>query len=104
MFLLQSAMNAGRLLAAQPGITLADPVVAIAWGTTVFGERIRGGFWLVLAVVAGLVIAGAVVVLSRSSLLGDDPGDAEEPEGGEEHPSPAARRPSSAAASRRPGG
>jgi drug/metabolite transporter (DMT)-like permease len=72
MFLLQSAMNAGRLLAAQPGITLSDPIVSILWGTIVFSESVRGGWYIALAVIGGLVMAAAVVVLAGSPLLEDD--------------------------------
>ncbi|MET8771460.1 hypothetical protein [Streptomyces sp. NPDC004658] len=43
MFLLQSAVHAGRLLAAQPGLSLGDPVISILWGTLVFDEEVRGG-------------------------------------------------------------
>lgn len=76
MFLLQSAMNAGRLLAAQPGITLADPIVAMLWGTLAFGEHTRAGVYLGLAVLAGLVMAASVVALSHSPLLQDRPAPA----------------------------
>ncbi|MBO0693925.1 MAG: DMT family transporter [Acidimicrobiaceae bacterium] len=72
MFLLQSAMNAGRLLAAQPGITLTDPVVSILWGVLAFQEGTRGGVYLLLAVLAGLVMSVAVLSLTRSPLLQDD--------------------------------
>ena len=54
MFLLQSAMNAGRLLAAQPGLTLSDPIVSVLWGVLVFGERVRTGWSDVLAAVSAL--------------------------------------------------
>jgi hypothetical protein len=37
----QNAVNAGRLAAAQPGITLGDPVVSIAWGVTVGPEDLH---------------------------------------------------------------
>jgi drug/metabolite transporter (DMT)-like permease len=69
MFLMQSAMNAGRLVAAQPGLTLTDPVVSILWGVLVFGERVRGGWFPVLAVICGLIVAFAVVALAGSPLL-----------------------------------
>jgi drug/metabolite transporter (DMT)-like permease len=69
MFLVQSAMNAGKLIAAQPGLTLSDPIVSILWGVFVFGEQVRGGMFIVLAVVSGLVMTGAIVVLARSPLL-----------------------------------
>ena len=71
MFLLQSALNAGQLLAAQPGLTLTDPIVSILWGVLVFGERVRAGWFIVLAVVSMLVLSGAVVVLARSPMLSD---------------------------------
>ena len=78
MFLVQSAMNAGRLIAAQPGLTLSDPIVSILWGVLVFGERVRGGWYIALAVVSGLVMAAAVVTLARSPLLSGDSGQDEE--------------------------
>ncbi len=78
MFLLQSAMNAGRLIAAQPGLTLSDPIVSILWGVLVFGEKVRSGWFLVLAVISGLIIASAVVVLARSPLLAGEAAQTEE--------------------------
>lgn len=78
MFLVQSAMNAGRLVAAQPGLTLTDPVVSILWGVFIFREQVRTGWFLVLTVVGGLVIAGAVLVLTRSPLLSGEDGKQEQ--------------------------
>jgi drug/metabolite transporter (DMT)-like permease len=72
MFVLQSAMNAGRLLAVQPGLTLSDPIVSVLWGVLVFGERVRTGWFAVLAAVSALVLAAAVLVLIRSPLLSDE--------------------------------
>ncbi len=43
MFLVQSALNAGRLIAAQPGLTLSDPIISILWGVLAFHERVRAG-------------------------------------------------------------
>jgi drug/metabolite transporter (DMT)-like permease len=79
MFLVQSAMNAGRLVAAQPGLTLTDPIVSILWGVIVFREQVRTGWFLALAVGGGLVIAAAVFVLSRSPLLSGESGQQEQP-------------------------
>jgi|tagenome__1003787_1003787.scaffolds.fasta_scaffold20988731_8 drug/metabolite transporter (DMT)-like permease len=78
MFLVQSAMNAGRLIAAQPGLTLSDPIVSILWGVLVFGERVRGGWYIALAGVSGLAMAAAVVALARSPLLSDESGQDQE--------------------------
>lgn len=72
MYLLQNAVNAGRLVAAQPGITLTDPIVSILWGVLIFGERVRQGLYLVLAVGGLAMIAAAVVVLAKSPLLKED--------------------------------
>lgn len=69
MFLVQSAMNAGRLLAVQPGLTLSDPVVSVLWGVLAFHEKVSGGIRAFLAVICGLAVAGAVVALARSPLL-----------------------------------
>lgn len=77
MFLVQSAMNAGRLLAAQPGLTLSDPVVSILWGVLAFGEQVRGGIYLAAAALSGLVMAGAVLFLARSPLLSGPAANAE---------------------------
>lgn len=82
MFLLQSAMRAGRLLASQPALTLSDPVVAILWGVLVFGEAVRGGLYIVLSVVAAGVVAAAVVVLTRSPLLAGQAGQQEQQDAG----------------------
>ncbi len=73
MFLVQSAMNAGRLIAAQPGLTLSDPIISILWGVLAFHERVRPGIYpLLFASLSGLVVAGAVVLLARSPLLSSE--------------------------------
>ncbi|HET6965065.1 MAG TPA: DMT family transporter [Acidimicrobiales bacterium] len=71
MFLMQNALQSGRLIAAQPGISLADPGVAILWGVMAFGEHIRGGAYTAGAVVSGGLLAAGVFMLSRSPLLHD---------------------------------
>lgn len=73
-----AAMNAGRLLAAQPGLTLSDPIVSVLWGVLVFGERVRTGWSAVLAAVSALMLAAAVLVLIRSPLLSDEAAAGEE--------------------------
>jgi hypothetical protein len=84
MFLVQSALNAGRLIAAQPGLTLSDPIVSILWGVLVYGEKVRGGWFVALAVISGLIMASAVVVLARSPLLSDESGRPEQDRGGQD--------------------
>lgn len=81
MFLMQNALHAGRLIVAQPGITLADPAVAIVWGVVVFHESTSGGLALLGAIASAAVMVGGVVVLARSPLLADEgAAGAEEPE------------------------
>jgi drug/metabolite transporter (DMT)-like permease len=96
MFLVQSAMNAGRLLAAQPGLTLSDPVVSILWGVLVFREQVRGGFYMAAAALSGLVMAAAVVYLARSPLLSGPAADQEQEEEEEAAAAPRQADPSTA--------
>lgn len=67
MFLLQSALNQGPLVAAQPGFTIADPVVSILWGVTIFGEKLNsGGTDVLLACLCALLLGWGVLQVSRS--------------------------------------
>jgi drug/metabolite transporter (DMT)-like permease len=65
-WLLQNAYHAGTLAAAQPGITLIDPLVATLWGAAAFGEHVRHGWLLVLAVLPLTLLIAGVLMLSRS--------------------------------------
>ena len=42
-FLLQTALGSGPLIAAQPGLTGSEPIVAMIWGVVVFDEHVRSG-------------------------------------------------------------
>ncbi|MGI9062228.1 MAG: DMT family transporter, partial [Pseudonocardiaceae bacterium] len=68
-FLLQNALQAGRLVASQPGITLANPLLATVWGIGIFGEEVRTGGWLLGAVGGAALITAGALMLSRSPLL-----------------------------------
>ena len=73
MFLVQSALNAGKLIAVQPGLTLSDPIISILWGVLAFHERVHGGpIHLLMAALSTVVLAAAMVALTRSPLLSDD--------------------------------
>lgn len=75
-FMLQNALRAGRLVASQPGLSLANPLVSIGWGVAVFGEQVRGGPWVFAEVVGAALVAFSTVELARSPLLTDeDPQD-----------------------------
>lgn len=69
MFLMQNALQAGRLVAAQPGISLLDPFIAILWGVFAFHERTNQGLLLVVAGLGGAMMVAGALVLSRSPLL-----------------------------------
>jgi hypothetical protein len=71
MFLVQSALNAGGLIAAQPGLTLADPVISVLWGVLAFHEEVRGGWYILPEVAAAAILGAAVLTLARSPLLAD---------------------------------
>ncbi|MGH8989570.1 MAG: DMT family transporter [Acidimicrobiales bacterium] len=70
MFLVQNAMQSGKILAAQPGITLLDPFVAIAWGIFGFRERTAdGNLHLALAATGGALMVAGGLLLSGSPIL-----------------------------------
>jgi drug/metabolite transporter (DMT)-like permease len=69
LFLWQNALQAGTLIAAQPAITLSDPILSSLIGVMVFGERVRLGGWIALEFVGALLIAAASVELARSPLI-----------------------------------
>lgn len=68
-FLLQNALSAGNLVASQPGFTLTNPLVSVAWGLAVFGEQARSGVFLVGTLIGAVLIVAGTIVLSRSHLL-----------------------------------
>jgi drug/metabolite transporter (DMT)-like permease len=72
MFLTQSALNAGPLIAAQPGLTLSDPLISVLWGVTVFHEQVRLGWYIPGEVSCAAVIVAGVIMLARSPLFSQD--------------------------------
>ena len=72
MFLVQSALNAGRR--SRPSrATLSHPIVSILWGVLAFHEKVRGGSLnLMFAALSTVLLAAAVVALARSPLLAGD--------------------------------
>ena len=72
-FMLQSALRAGRLVASQPGLSLANPLVSIGWGIAVFGEQVRGGAFAAAQVAGAALVVVSTVLLARSPLLGGSP-------------------------------
>ncbi|HEX3590147.1 MAG TPA: DMT family transporter [Pseudonocardiaceae bacterium] len=74
-FLLQNALQGGRLVASQPGLTLANPLAALGWGVAVFGEQVQSGGWIVLALAGVALIALCTVLLARSLSRQDAPAE-----------------------------
>lgn len=68
-FLLQNALHAGNLVASQPGFTLTNPLVSVAWGLWVFGEHGRHGAFLLGAFAGAALITVGTFLLARSDLL-----------------------------------
>jgi drug/metabolite transporter (DMT)-like permease len=71
VWLLQNAYRAGTLAAAQPGITLVDPLVSTTWGVVVFGEQVRHGPVVLLAIVPLVAVIAGAATLARSPVLQD---------------------------------
>jgi hypothetical protein len=70
LLLAQSAFEAAPLRASLPAITATEPVVGIAYGISVFGERMRTvPVWLALEVAGLIAMIAGVVVLTRSPML-----------------------------------
>lgn len=63
----QNAVGAGRLVIAQPGVTLTDPCISVAWGAAVYSESIRGGLWIIPELAAAVIMTLAAVALSKAS-------------------------------------
>jgi drug/metabolite transporter (DMT)-like permease len=80
MFLTQSALNAGQLIAAQPGLTLSDPLVSVLWGVMAFHEQVRQDWWILGEVACAGVLVAGVVMLARSPALAQDDGSGDAPE------------------------
>ncbi|MGH3437854.1 MAG: DMT family transporter [Sciscionella sp.] len=71
-FLLQNALQAGNLVASQPGLTLTNPLVSVAFGLAVFGEQGHGGPWLVGTIAGAALIGAGTIILAQSRLLDPD--------------------------------
>jgi hypothetical protein len=70
LLLAQSAFEVAPLRASLPAITAAEPVVGIAYGISVFGERVRTApVWLALEATGLIALVAGIVVLTRSPIL-----------------------------------
>lgn len=80
-FLLQKALQAGPLVASQPGFTLLNPLASVFWGVLVFGETIRSGAWFIVALVAAAGVVAATMLLMRAAELPRAEADSSEVDG-----------------------
>ncbi|SEG92343.1 hypothetical protein SAMN04489712_13322 [Thermomonospora echinospora] len=63
LMLLQVTLHSGTLVAAQPPLTIIDPVASIILGALLFDEPIRAGPWIALELVGvGLIVYGAIEI------------------------------------------
>lgn len=65
----QNALQAGRLVAAQPGVTPFDPITAVGRGIFAFHERVHGGLWWLVVSAGGAAMGIGAVLLARSPVL-----------------------------------
>jgi hypothetical protein len=71
LYLAQNAYHAGRLVASQPGLTIADPTTGLLVGVLALGEPVSGGWHDGVAVAGGVLMAVSTVGLARSPALAD---------------------------------
>jgi drug/metabolite transporter (DMT)-like permease len=69
IFLVQNALQAGWLVAAQPGISLLDPFTSVAWGVFAFNEQTNHGGLAALAGLSGVAMVVGAIALSSSPVL-----------------------------------
>jgi hypothetical protein len=73
MFFASNAFRVGSLTAVQPGLTIADPIVASVLGVVLFGERVDlSPVALAGEALALIVTAVSVIFLSQSPLVRED--------------------------------
>ncbi|MFG2137879.1 DMT family transporter [Streptomyces sp. NPDC048650] len=71
LFLMENAMQSGPLTASQPVLTLGDALVSLLLGVTLFGERVRTGWWLLPEALGVALVLWGAVLLSRVALTRD---------------------------------
>ncbi|WP_405013485.1 DMT family transporter [Kitasatospora sp. NBC_01539] len=68
LYLLENALQSGPLVASQPALTLGDAAVSLTLGVLLYEERLRGGVWLVPALLGVALVAAGAVALARTPL------------------------------------
>lgn len=73
LYLLQRALAAGELVAAQPAATISGPLASFGYGMGLFGEQIRGGIFVAPQLIGAALAAHGAILLARSPLLMAEP-------------------------------
>jgi hypothetical protein len=69
LYLLQNALQSGTLVAAQPAITIADPIAGVGLGVALFHDQVRLGMWVIVQVAALVAILLGSAELAQSPVL-----------------------------------
>jgi drug/metabolite transporter (DMT)-like permease len=72
LYLFQNAVQAGRLLFAQPAISLTDPLISVLIGLLLFGEHLRTGILIPLELLGVAMITAGTIALAHSPLISSD--------------------------------
>lgn len=72
LYLFQNSVQAGRLIFAQPAISLTDPMVSVLIGLLLFGEHLRTGFLIALELLGVAMIVAGTISLAHSPLISSD--------------------------------
>jgi hypothetical protein len=64
--LLQVTLHSGTLVAAQPSLTISDPVASMILGAMLFDEPVRAGLWVVPEILGVALIVYGVVEITKT--------------------------------------
>lgn len=71
LLLLETAMQAGPLIASQPALTLGDAAASFCLGIVLYTEQPRTGWWLLPAFLGFGVLCGSTLALALTKCLED---------------------------------
>lgn len=86
LVVLSNAMQAGRLVAAEPAVTLGDPLISVLLGLLLFGEHVRTGLLLIPEAIGIVLVVAGTIALAHAPHLARS-----ESERDERAPAPAGR-------------
>ncbi|WP_155350760.1 hypothetical protein [Acrocarpospora pleiomorpha] len=68
-FLLQNTLQSGPLIAAQPALTISDPVASVLYGIMLFDEQLRSGAWIIPELTGIALMVYGSILLARSPAI-----------------------------------